>query len=132
MPGIPFARDHLGRGAGRDESVEAGNRSAGDGDETEWKDFAGEDGSGAVDEFRKRWELELRMHANDSEAQQQYDAEFDEGAEVVAGGEQHPDWQRAGEESINDHGAGKRDAGKSEPRGEGGRGGDGLSGEDAR
>ena len=62
-PGVPFARDHLGRGAGGDQRVETGYGAASDGDETEREDFAGEDGAGAIDESREGGKLQLRMHA---------------------------------------------------------------------
>ena len=52
-PGVPFFGDHFGRGAGGDEGVEAGDGPAGDGDEAEREDLAGEDGAGAIDEPRE-------------------------------------------------------------------------------
>jgi hypothetical protein len=56
-PGVRFASDHLRRGAGRYQRMEAGNRTAGDGDEAEREDLAGEDGAGAVNELRERRHL---------------------------------------------------------------------------
>ena len=92
-----FARDHLRRGAGRNQRVKAGDRAAGDGDEAERENFAGEDGAGAVDEARERGHLQRRAHEQDADGERAIDAELHESAEIIARSEQQPDRQRAGE-----------------------------------
>ncbi len=68
-PGVRFLGDHLGRGAGGDQRVEAGDGAAGDGDEAEREDLAGEDGPGAVDEAREGGKLQLGAHEEDADAE---------------------------------------------------------------
>ena len=49
--------------------MEAGDGAAGDGDEAERKDLAGEDGAGAVDEAREGGQLQFRAHEQDADAE---------------------------------------------------------------
>ncbi len=83
--------------------MKSGDGAAGDGDEAEREDFAGEDGPGAIDEAR-----EARASASSGrttrmpDGEQRDDAELHEGAEVIARREQQPDGQRAGEEAVDD------------------------------
>src|SRR6185437_12190035 len=62
--GLPF--QELGRGARRNERVEAGDGAAGDGDEREGEDLAGEDGPGAVDEPGEGRHAERRQDDDDA------------------------------------------------------------------
>ena len=50
------------------------------------------------------------MSEEDAEGEQEDDAEFDEGAEVIARGEQQPDGQDAGGEAVDDDGESESDA----------------------
>ncbi len=114
-PRIPFARDHFRRGAGRDQRMKSRNRAASDGDEDEGKHFAGEDGTGAVDEAREGRELQRGMHQQDADGQHRHDAQFDERAQIIARGEEQPHRQHAGKESVDDHRDGQRRRRKREP-----------------
>ncbi len=50
--GVGFLPQHLRRGAGGDQRVEAGDRAAGDGHEQERKELAADDRAAAVNELR--------------------------------------------------------------------------------
>ena len=82
--------------------MEAGDGAAGDGDEAEREDLAGEDRARAVDEAREGGQLQLRLHEQDADAQQQDDAQLHERAQVIARREQQPHRQGAGEEAVDD------------------------------
>ena len=60
---VGLLAQQLRRGAGGDQRVEARDRAAGDRDEAEREDLAGEDRAGAVDEARERRHLDLRAAA---------------------------------------------------------------------
>ena len=75
-------------------------------------------------------QLQLRADEEDADAEHEDDAELDEGAEVIARGEQQPDGQGAGEEAVSDDGEGEGDCGEGEPGRERGGLGDGLAAED--
>ncbi len=60
--------------------MEAGNRAAGDGDEAEGEDFAGEDRTGAIDEAREVGHLQHRPRKENADGEQQDYAQFHESA----------------------------------------------------
>ncbi len=70
------------------------NGAASDGDEDEGKDFAGKDGPGAIDEAREGWQLERGMHQQDADGQHRHNAQFDEGAQIIARRKEQPNRQR--------------------------------------
>ncbi len=84
------------------------------------EEFAGEDGAGAIDELGERRKLQARVSEEDAEREQKDDAKFDEGAEVIARGQEQPDGQNAGGESVDDDGESEGDAGPGKPDGPGG------------
>ena len=82
--------------------MKSGNRAAGDGDEAERKNLAGEDRTGAVDEAREGGQLQLGTHEQDADRQHHHHAQLHERAQVIARRQQQPHRQRAGEESVDD------------------------------
>ena len=94
--------DHLGRGAGRDERMEAGYRAAGDGNEQEGKQAARPDRAGAIHELRERRHLEFRRNEDDADRQTDNGADLQEGGQIVARRQQQPDRQHGGNEAIAD------------------------------
>ena len=100
--GIGLVPDHLGRGAGRDERMEAGYRAAGDGDEQEGKQAARPDRTGAIDELRERRHLQLRRNEDDADRQTDNGADLQEGGQIIARRQQQPDRQHGGDEAIAD------------------------------
>ena len=67
QPHVRFLLDHLGRRARGDQRMEAGHRAAGDGDEQEWEQRAGEHRAAAVDEARRRRHRQLRRDVVDAD-----------------------------------------------------------------
>ena len=59
---VRFAIDHLGRGARRDQRVEAGDRAAGDRDEGEREHRARDDRAASADELAEGRHLQLWVH----------------------------------------------------------------------
>ena len=111
--------------------MESGDRAAGDGDEAEREDLAGEDGAGAIGEAGEGGQLQFGAHEEDADGEHEDDAELDEGAEVIARREQQPDGQGAGQEAVEDDGDGDGHRAQGEDGREAGRFADGLAGEDA-
>jgi hypothetical protein len=73
---VRFLVDHLRRGAGTDERVKAGNGAAGNGDENERIELAGDDGPAAGNVFSKRGHFQIRMHHDDAEDEKCDGADF--------------------------------------------------------
>ncbi len=117
QPDLVLVLDHLGRGARRDQRVEAGDGAAGDGDEQEGEQRPGEHRAGAVDEAADRRHLKVGHHEQDAERQPQDRADLEEGGEIVARRQQQPDRQHGGDETIADDGQRQRFAAEGEHRG---------------
>ena len=98
---VAFLADHLGRGARADGGVEAGERTAGDGDEDERNHRAADDGAAALGEFGERGHVEVGHDEHDAEGQRADGADLQEGGQVVARQEQHPHGQDRGGEAVH-------------------------------
>ncbi len=112
--GLAFHLEHLGRRARADESVEAGDSAAGDGDEDERPDGAGDDGAAAGDERGGDRHVDIRLDDEDAEGQRKHGADLHVGAEVVARSEEQPDRQNGGDEAVDRQGDGDLFARKGE------------------
>ena len=64
--------------------MKTADRSAGNRDKGEGKDFSGEDRAGTVDEARERRHMQRGMNGHDSNTKQADGAQFHKGAQVVA------------------------------------------------
>ena len=82
--------------------MEARHRAAGDGDEQEREQRAGEHRAGAVDEARRRRHRERRRDDVDAERQRDDGADLEEGAQVVARREHQPHRQARGDRAVED------------------------------
>ncbi len=70
--------------------MEARDRATGDGDKQEREHVAGPDRAGAVDKLRHRRHGQGRTHNQNADRQPNDGADFQEGGEVVARGQQQP------------------------------------------
>jgi hypothetical protein len=95
--------------------VKARDRPAGDGDEAEREQLAGEHRPGAVDEARQRRQLDGRPHHEEAGREQQHRPDLDERGEIVARREQQPHRQHARHEAVADDGERERLAIEIEP-----------------
>jgi hypothetical protein len=87
---------------------------AGDGDETEGKQLAGDDQTGAVHELRHGGHLDLGQHQQHAGREGDDRAQLHERAQVISRREQQPHRQDAGGDPINDDGPGERFGAKRE------------------
>lgn len=92
----------LRRGAGGDQRVEAGDRTAGDGDEQEREQRAFPHRAGAVDELGHRRHFQLGIEDHDADRQPDDHADFQEGGQVVARRQDQPHRQQSGDERVAD------------------------------
>ncbi|MND47657.1 hypothetical protein D3C80_385550 [compost metagenome] len=111
-----LAGQHLGRGAGADQRVEAGHRAAGDGDEEEGEQGALPHRAGAVDELGQRRHLQLGGEDQDADGQTDDGADLEEGRQVVARRQDQPHRQHRGDEAVADQHPGDLHAGEGEGR----------------
>ncbi|MPM38198.1 hypothetical protein SDC9_84827 [bioreactor metagenome] len=122
-PRLRLLLDHLRGGARGDQGVEAGQCAAGDGDEQEREQVAGEGRAlavqGEVGDSRHRHD-----RADDQDGQRQEDdgADLHEGRQVVAWGQQQPDRQDRGQEAVDGDGVRQLDGRQGEDLREGGMG----------
>ena len=113
---LGFVLQHLGRGARRDQCVEAGHRTAGDGDEQEREQVAGPDRTTAIGKTRQRRHLQWRRNDQDTDRQRQDGAYLQEGRQIVARRQQQPHRQHGGDEAVADQDPGQRGAAEGEQR----------------
>ena len=99
-PRVALLVEHLRRRPRADERVEAGDRAAGDGDEDERVNLAGDDRPAAVDELRECRRVDRRRHHDRADDQRRDRAELHVRREVVARAEQHPHRQHRGDEAV--------------------------------
>ena len=93
--------DHLRRRAGADEGVEARDGAAGDGDEAEREERPGNDRPAAAGVLGQRRHLELGVHADDADREQEDGADLGERAEIAARRQQQPHRQHRGHEAVD-------------------------------
>ena len=96
-----FLVDHLRRGAGADQRVEAGDRAARDGDEAEREQRAGNDRAAAAGELGERRHLQFRVDDDHAEREQEDRADLRERAQVAARREQQPHRQHRRDEAVD-------------------------------
>ena len=101
--------------------MKTGDGAAVNADKAKREKLAGEDGAGAIDKLREGRQLKARVSEQNAERQQKDDSQLDEGAEIIARGEQQPHGQGASGEPVNNDGERESDAAPSEPDGPGGR-----------
>ncbi len=111
---IPFAGDELGSRAAGDERMKTGNGTAGDGDETKREHFAGDDQAGTVGELGERGQLQHGQHKQNAERQRNNCAQLHERAQIIAGREQQPHRQTAGNDAVADDEPGDGDVMQTE------------------
>src|SRR6202030_4751898 len=97
---VALSKDHLRRGAGRDQRMKSADRAARNGNEAEGENLSSEDRACAVDEARERRHQDLRPDKQDPRSKSKNGAGFDERAEIIARREKQPDWQRRSREAI--------------------------------
>ncbi len=113
---LRLVADHLGRRARRHQRVKARHRAAGDGDEQEGKQTAGEHRPRAVDEAADRRHFQIRPDDENADGQRGDRADLEEGREIVARRQQQPHRQHRGDEAIGDQHEGQRLALEGEQR----------------
>ena len=113
---LALVLQQLGRGARGDQGVEARHGAAGDGDEQEGEQGAGEDRAGAVDEGGDGRHLQVRTHDQYADGQGDDGPDLQEGRQIVARRQQQPDRNDRGDEAIDHHQDGQGRAGQGEGR----------------
>ena len=98
---VGLTLEQLRRRARRDQGVESGDRAAGDRDERERKDLAGEHRSRAVGELRQRRHVQRRQRDHDAERQREDDADLHERRQIVARRQQQPHRQHGRREAVD-------------------------------
>ena len=111
---VSLAADELRCGAAGDQRMKTGDRSAGDGDEDERKDLAGEDRPVPRDELGERRHLQHRMDDDDRDGEQRNHAELEESRQIAAWREQQPHGNDGRQPAIPDHESGQLGAGEVE------------------
>ncbi|VFS82321.1 Uncharacterised protein [Salmonella enterica subsp. enterica] len=89
-------------GAGRDERVEARDGATGDGDEQEREQSAFPQRAGTVDILRQRRHFQFWVEDHNPQRQTDDHADFQEGSEIVARGEDQPYRQQRGNKGVAD------------------------------
>ena len=82
--GLGLARDQFGRGSAGDQSMEAADGPAGDGDEGERKNLSREYRAGAVHKAGERGHVQRGMQGDDADAEKRNRPQLHERAEIVA------------------------------------------------
>ncbi len=80
--------------------MEAGDRAAGDGDKQEREQVAGPYRAGTIDKLGQRRHRQGRAHNQDANRQPHDGADFQEGGEIIARGQQQPDRQYRSHKSV--------------------------------
>ena len=91
-PRFGFARQKFRCGTAGDQGMKSTNCAASDGDKRERKNAACKDRSGAVDEARQRWHLQLRADEQNSTCEENNHAQLYESAQVIPRCKQQPNW----------------------------------------
>ena len=120
-PCIGLTFQQFGRGARRDQCVEARNCTACDGDKDKREELAREHRSGTIDEACDRWHLERRQYHENADREREYDCDLHESAEVVTRREQQPHRQHRREKAVDHDRNRERGAAQREHRREFGR-----------
>ncbi|MNS64272.1 hypothetical protein D3C72_973930 [compost metagenome] len=107
VAGLHFVFDQLGRGARRNQRMEARHGAASDGDEQEREQVARPHRAGAVHELGQRGHLQLGRHHHDADRQADDGADLQEGRQVVARGQQQPHGQHGRDEAVDDQDPGQ-------------------------
>ena len=96
--------------------MEARHRAASDSDKQEREQVASPYRASTVDKFGQRRHGQGRTHNQNADRQTDDSADFEEGGEVVARGQQQPDRQHRGDKAIAHQHPGELDAGKVKER----------------
>ena len=96
--------------------MEAGDRAAGDGDKQEREQVAGPYRAGTIDKLGQRRHRQGRAHNQDANRQPHDGADFQEGGEIIARGQQQPDRQYRSHKSVAHQDPGQLYAGVIKPR----------------
>ena len=113
---LPFICQHLRRGAGRNQRMEARNRPAGNGNKQEWEQVARPHRTGTVNEFGQRRHGQRWTHDQNAHRQADNGTNLQEGRQVVARRQQQPDRQHGGDKAITHQHPGQLYAGKVKVR----------------
>ena len=98
---MAFVFQHLRRGAGRDQRVEAGYGTAGNRDEQEGEQVATPGRAGTVDETGHGRHAHFGGNEQHTQRQAGNRADLQEGGQVVTRGQQQPDRQHGGNKAVN-------------------------------
>ena len=121
QPRLPFLGDQLRSRSGGDQRMEAGNCAAGDCDECERKNLAGENRPGAVNKARQRRHCQRGPNRQYSQGEKKDRSEFDKSAQIIARRQEQPYGQNGSRKSIGDDHPRKMARVKSEQRRQPGR-----------
>ena len=101
-----FVHEHLRRRAGRNHAVEAGNSTAGDGDEDIRQDRAGDDRAAASAELGDSRHLDCRADDDDADGQGADGTNLHVCRKIITGSQEQPYRKGGSYEAVNDEGDG--------------------------
>ena len=110
-----FILNHFRCGTGRNQCVEAGNRTTGNGNEQEREQCAGEYGAGTIDKVGYGRHTQIWINNHDAQSQGHNRSDFQEGREIVARSQQQPNRQYRSHETVNHNRPSELDTVKVEP-----------------
>ena len=97
-----FVHEHLRRRAGRNHAVEAGNSTAGDGDEDIRQDRAGDDRAAASAELGDSRHLDCRADDDDADGQGADGTNLHVCRKIITGSQEQPYRKGGSYEAVND------------------------------
>src|SRR5579871_5578148 len=112
--------------------MKAGDGATGDGDKSEWEDFAGENRACSIGEARESGKRERRMNQNNSDGEHERYTQLDEGTQIIPWRQKQPNRKHAREKTVNDGRGGQPNGRPGEPGREHWRFGNDLAAENAR
>ncbi|MPM89182.1 hypothetical protein SDC9_136290 [bioreactor metagenome] len=99
---VGFTGQQFRRGTGRNQRVEARDRTTGDGNEQEREQRTFPQRTGTIDVLRHGRHFQLWVEDHDTQRQADDHADFQEGGQIVAWSEDQPYWQQCRNERIAD------------------------------